>query len=48
MTLVTTSVEGASELADWDSGAMAEARKTHDGILRSQLRRFHGYAQLLA
>ena len=43
MTLVRTSVEGASELGEsLGSGAMAEARMIHDGILRSRLRHFHG------
>ena len=42
MTLVRTRVEGASELWAWSSQAMAEARRIHDGILRSRLRHFHG------
>ena len=44
LTLVLTDVEGGAELWEWDPAVMAEARKLHDAVLRSRLRRFHGCA----
>lgn len=41
--LVSTDVEGSTELWEWDREAMDAATKVHDRIMRSKLASFHGY-----
>jgi class 3 adenylate cyclase len=41
--LVSTDVEGSTELWEWDRDAMDAATKVHDKIMRSKLSAFHGY-----
>ena len=41
--LVTSDVEGSTELWEWDREAMDSATKVHDRIMRSKLGTFHGY-----
>lgn len=41
--LVSTDVEGSTELWEWDREAMDAATKVHDRIMRSKLSDFHGY-----
>ena len=42
-TLVLTDVESSTELWEWDRVSMMEAIAIHDRIMRSNLRRYHGY-----
>lgn len=41
--LVSTDVEGSTELWEWDRDAMDAATKLHDRVMRSKLSQFHGY-----
>ena len=43
VTLVSTDVEGSTELWEWDTHSMVDAFSLHDRILRSQLARHYGY-----
>ena len=43
VTLVTTDVEGSTELWEWDGQAMDEAQNLHDRIMRSRLPDFFAY-----
>ena len=43
VTLVSTDVEGSTELWEWDRDAMDAATMVHDRAMRSRLSDFHGY-----
>lgn len=43
VTLVSTDVEGSTELWEWDKKAMDDAQAIHDRIIRSELKKFCGY-----
>ena len=43
VSLVSTDVEGSTELWEWDRDAMDAATKIHDRVMRSKLSLFHGY-----
>ena len=43
MCLVSTDVEGSTELWEWDRDAMDAATKIHDRIMRSKLAEFYGF-----
>lgn len=43
MTLVSTDVEGSTELWEWDRDSMDAATKVHDRVMRRSLTHFHGY-----
>ena len=43
VTLVSTDVEGSTELWEWDKDTLSDAFALHDRILRSQLTKYFGY-----
>lgn len=43
VTLVSTDVEGSTELWEWDKAAMMEAIGIHDSLMRCNLSKFYGY-----